>query len=166
MPNPICPRCFSGFVRRTRRKGPVGRLVSWFSIYPFRCQLCQHRFHALQRKVNYKRIDEDRREYERLTVNLGATIVAGTIRGQGTITDISMAGCSLRTEIPLEAGNLVYMELQLPDQADPIEVEVAALRNIASNHASVEFLQFERGERERLRHFIRKIILEISSRKG
>jgi len=161
MPQPTCPKCFSGFVKRSRRVGIFGHMVSLFSIYPFRCQLCQKRFHLLQRGVRYERVDEDRREYERLPVNFSATFAAGAVRGAGTVLDISMGGCSFSTEAPLEDGNLLYLELQLPNQATPVDVEVAALRSFRTTHASVEFLRFERGERERLQEFIRGLIQEL-----
>ncbi len=160
MPLPICPKCFNGFVRRSRRRGLVGHLISLFSVYPYRCQLCQCRFHHFQRGVKYIRVDEDRREYGRLPVNLTATFAAGAVRGQGTIKDISVAGCSLSTEARLEEGNILYLKLQLPNLANHVDVEVAVLRSICSSQASVEFLRFESGERERLQHFIRGLISE------
>ena len=60
MPQPICPRCSSDCVKRVSRVG-TERLLSFFYIYPFRCQPCGHRFKLLQWGVTYTRIDLDRR---------------------------------------------------------------------------------------------------------
>lgn len=166
IPQPICPRCHSGFVRRSRRIGLVDHLISSFSIYPFRCQLCKHRFHRIRKGLTFKRIDEDRREYERLPVNLTTTFTIGTVRGQGVVKDISMAGCSLGTETYLEVGDILHIELQLPNQTDPVDIEAAILRSAYSNHARIEFLRFESSNRERLQHYIRELISDAPSRKA
>lgn len=135
------------------------RLVSLFYVYPFRCQLCGHRFKLRQRGVKYKRVQEDRREYERMSVNFPATIAADGINGQGLIVDISIAGCSFHTETQLADGNILRMGLQVPNETSPVNVAAAIVRSSRSGHAGVEFLQFENGERERLQRFIRGLIL-------
>ena len=52
MPQPVCPKCSSDYVKRAHRVGPE-RLISLFYIYPFRCQPCGHRFRLLQWGVTY-----------------------------------------------------------------------------------------------------------------
>lgn len=154
----VCPKCHSDFVNRSRRVGLIDHLISSFSIYPFRCQLCRYRFYRFQKGITYKKIYEDRREYERLPVNLTTTFTIGTVRGQGMVMDISMAGCSLDTETRLGIGDILHIQLQLPDQTNAVDVEAAIVRSIYSNHASLEFLRFKSGDRERLQHFIRELI--------
>src|SRR5262249_38148536 len=136
------------------------RLISLFYVYPFRCQLCGHRFQLLQWGVKYKRIEEDRREYERIAVNFPATFAASGVNGQGLIVDISIAGCSFHTEAQLVDGNILRMGLQVPNETSPVNVAAAIVRSNRSDNAGVEFLQFENGERERLQRFIRGLILD------
>jgi hypothetical protein len=155
---PICPKCHSDFVKRSRRVGLIDHMISAFSIYPFRCQLCSYRFHRFQRGVTYKRIYEDRRDYERLPVDLTTTFTIGTLRGQGLVMDISMAGCSLSTETRLGIGDILHIQLQLPNQTNAVAVEAAILRSIYSNRARLEFLRFKSGDKERLQHFIRELV--------
>lgn len=160
MPRPLCPRCSREYIRRVSRVGLGERLISLFYVYPFRCQLCGHRFQLLQWGIKYKRIEEDRREYERMPVNFPATFAAGGVHGQGLIVDISIAGCSFHTEAQLAEGNILRMGLQVSNQTPPVNVEAAIVRSIRLNRAGVEFLQFENGERERLQRFIRGLILD------
>lgn len=160
MPRPLCPRCSREYVRRVSRVGLGERLISLFYVYPFRCQLCGHRFQLLQWGVNYKRIEEDRREYERMAVSFPATFAVRGVNGRGVVVDISIAGCSFRTEAQLAEGNIVSMELEVANETHPIHVEAAVVRSILSGRAGVEFLQFENGERERLQNFIRGLILD------
>lgn len=165
MPQPVCPTCFSGFVKRSRRRNAIERFLSLVSIYPYRCQLCQHRFSRHQKGLKYQRIDEDRREYERLPVHLAATFAIGKVRGQGEVLDISMAGCSLRTETLLNVGDTIYFTLLRPGQVAAISVEVAILRGLFPSGARLEFLRFDGDEREKLQRFMRELIAEHSSGK-
>jgi predicted nucleic acid-binding Zn ribbon protein len=59
MPQPVCPKCSSEYVKRASRDG-FERLMSLFYIYPFRCKPCAHRFRLLQRGVTYTRVELDR----------------------------------------------------------------------------------------------------------
>jgi len=43
-----CPQCGTHFVRRSHRQGITERLWSLVAVYPFRCQVCAHRFKARQ----------------------------------------------------------------------------------------------------------------------
>jgi hypothetical protein len=90
----ICPECSHNFVTRSRRAGLLDYLMASFAIYPFRCQLCRCRFHRRQKGLSYKRIEADRREYQRLAVHLDAAFHIGEVSAQGLVLDISMSGCS------------------------------------------------------------------------
>lgn len=45
---PLCPKCRSQDVRRSRRRGAVDRVLGLAAIYPFRCQRCDRRFKVMQ----------------------------------------------------------------------------------------------------------------------
>jgi hypothetical protein len=159
MPRPLCPRCSKDYVMRVTRVGLGERLVSLFYVYPYRCQLCGHRFKFLQWGIKYKRIEEDRREYERMAASFPITFDAGTVQGRGLAVDISMAGCTFHTEVELVEGNILRMRLELPEETSPLTVEAVIIRTLRSGRVGVEFLQFENGERERLQRFIRALLI-------
>lgn len=56
MPQLVCPKCSSNYVKRVSRIGSE-RLLSFFYIYPFRCQPCGHRFRLLQWRVTYTKME-------------------------------------------------------------------------------------------------------------
>jgi DNA-binding cell septation regulator SpoVG len=60
VPERVCPKCSSEYVKRASRVG-LERLMSLFYIYPFRCQPCGHRFRLFQWGVTYTRIELDSR---------------------------------------------------------------------------------------------------------
>ena len=144
---------------RVSRVGLGERLVSLFYVYPFRCQLCGHRFKFLQWGIKYKRIEEDRREYERMAASFPVTFDAGAGQGRGLAVDISMAGCTFQTEAELTEGNLLQMRLDVPEETSPVRVEAVIIRSLLAGRVGVEFVQFENDERERLQRFIRSLIL-------
>lgn len=53
-----CLACNSERVRRSRRKGTLEHILSWLSVYPYRCLACWGRFGKFtwykQRRVDYK----------------------------------------------------------------------------------------------------------------
>ena len=163
MPRPLCPRCSREYVKRVSRVGFWERFMSLFYVYPFRCQLCGHRFQCLQWGVKYKRIEEDRREYERMPASFPVTFDAGPVQGRGLTVDISMAGCTFHTEAELAEGKILQMKLGVPDQTLPVRVEAVIIRTLRAGRVGVEFVQFENGQRERLQHFIRGLILRRES---
>jgi PilZ domain len=155
MARPLCPRCSKEYVRRVSRVGLDELLLSLVYVYPFKCQLCGHRFKLLQWGVTYTKHEEDRREYDRLTASFPLTFTAGTVNGNGLGVDISMGGCTFHTETPLTEGNILRMALQLSNETAPVNVEAAVIRNVTPGRAGVEFLRIENGERERLQRFVR-----------
>ncbi len=163
---PICPKCQTDLVKRSRRASLIDYLMSSFSVYPFRCQLCSHRFYRKQKGAKYKRIVDDRRDYDRLPVDLPTTFSSKTFNGQGSVREISIAGCSLRTDTPLEVGDILRIELQLPNEPDPVSVDIAILRSVHFNHARLEFLEFPSGDKERLQHCLAELISNNSSLKA
>ena len=133
--------------------------MSLFCVYPFRCQLCGHRFQLPQWGVRYKRIEEDRREYERMPASFPIMFDVGAAQGRGLVVDISMAGCTFHTETELMEGNILHMRLDVPEETSPVRVEAVIIRSLRAGRVGVEFVQFENGERERLQRFIRGLII-------
>ncbi len=157
-----CPMCFKEYVARVARVGFVEKIFSLFYVYPFKCQLCGCRFKARQRGVRYSRIEEDRREYERLATSFSVSFGFGGFNGSGTASEISMSGCTFQPDGQANAnqpkvGNVLRMVLQVPNTSEAINVE-AVVRNIRQQHVGVEFLRFPPADRQRLQHYVRELL--------
>lgn len=155
MNDPKCPECASEYVARIRRVTLMERLMSIFYVYPFRCQLCGYRFSSVQWGVRYIRVDEDQREYERLPVSFPVVLAGDETDGRGSLSDISMGGCTIRSVTELRHGQIVSLSLQIPHEDRPIRVDAAVVRNVQLNRAGLEFLRFQQTERKRLQNLIR-----------
>jgi len=154
----ICPKCSREFVKRVSRQGFKERLLSLFYIYPFRCQLCGHRFRFLQWGIRYQRIQEDRREYERLPINSPVSIRGENLYSEGKAVDISLGGCTATLDTQLTAGDLCSVALYLSNELLPIRVDAAVIRTVRPNNLGIEFLRFLDNDRERLQLFIRRLV--------
>jgi hypothetical protein len=154
-----CPNCARDFVRRVARSGLSEVLLSLFYVYPYKCQLCGARFRSLQWGVRYIRVDEDRREYDRMEIRFPVTVSGQDISGEGVLLNISMGGCSFHTGANLSNGMILKLGLQISNDVEPVIVEAAVVRNVRSGAVGVEFLQWQQSERDRLQLFIRGLLI-------
>jgi hypothetical protein len=154
-----CPKCSGEFLRRVSRRGGWEWLLSIFYVYPFRCQLCGHRFRLLRWGEMYRKTYYDRHEFERRPVSLTASIWGESgEHGEGTLQDLSIRGCRLTTGVPFRQGSILRLELHVPKDDLPIVVQAGVVRNANSSHSEVEFLQLQHAERERLRVLVKDLL--------
>ena len=154
-----CPDCGRDFVRRVSRAGLAETLLSLVHVYPFKCQLCGHRFRSFQQGVYYLGVENDRREYDRMEVKFPVTFSNEGMTGEGMLIIISMAGCSFSTSAKLDVGTTVKLRLQISGAVPPVTVDAAVVRNVQTGNAGVEFLRWQETERERLQHFIKGLLI-------
>ena len=154
-----CPSCSREFVRRVVRAGLRDRLAGWFFIYPFKCQICGLRFRSLKWGVRYLRLRPDHREYDRMGMNFPVLFRGDQFDGAGSVTEISMGGCSFTTASKLTKRAIMRLELKVSEEAAPVIVELAVLRHWHNQVAGVEFLRCDEKERERLQLFVHGLLI-------
>jgi PilZ domain len=159
MPQLKCPSCTREFVRRVIRVGLRERVAGWFYIYPFKCQICGFRFRFLQWGVRYVRVDEDHRDYDRMTMSFPVRFRGDGFEGDGNMLNISMGGCSFTTASKLAKGAIMRLELNISNDAAPVIIEAAVLRHWHDQIAGIEFIQWRQNERERLQLFVRGLLI-------
>jgi hypothetical protein len=151
-----CPRCHQEAARRSRRSGVRDHLLGLAHFYPFRCQLCTTRFRAFQAR-HPRQLRNDRREYDRLLVKIPVTISAGATRGEGHTVDLSLAGCSLRTDTTFAADSTVRLRLQLGQGGD-VEVQAAVVRTAGEGGLGLRFVSVAMPDRERLSRYLARFL--------
>jgi PilZ domain len=156
---PECPQCHADIARRISQSGPVERLLNFFSIYSFRCQLCAHRYRKFAVGTDDIALPSDKRQFERLPSSVRATIVGPQGRSEDLITDLSMGGCTLQTTTALTKGAFLHLSLQPSEREAAIVVETAMVRSVRSERVGLEFLEFEGGQKERLARLVRGLLL-------
>jgi hypothetical protein len=62
-------------------------------------------------------------------------------QGEGMLLDLSLQGCRIKGAPPFPTGTRLRLLLWLPDQAQPVKVERAAVRWIKDDEFGVSFLE-------------------------
>jgi hypothetical protein len=158
---PLCPQCNAKHVRRSHRANLLEHVLSRCFVYPFRCEICRHRFLALQWGARYNRQTIDpRREYQRVETHL-PVIFRGDVAGEGEMTEISRNGCTVKTDIRLAAGTVLPIELQLSYRDLTVSVQTAIVRTVRDDGAlGLQFLRLSPQDQEHLQEFVQDLIEE------
>lgn len=155
---PTCPRCQKNLTRRSKRQGLVERVISLLYAYPFRCQLCAHRFLAIQWGARFERYTPDRREYVRIPIQAQAFFSSELVQGQGTVVNLSMRGCGLQTAIRLQPGEVLRLKLEGLDGFPQIAIDAAVVRSLVRQEAGLEVLRIHDSERGKLQRVIETLL--------
>ena len=150
MPN--CPQCGMWLVKEAPRRGPFEHLLRFLAIGPLRCQLCTHRFLAVLWRGNHK----PGREYERIPVHYQVYFRPTFAKEdaqpvQGTITALSIRGCTIDTRVPVPRGDCLCLQFEVTDQEPPIQIDGARVRTVNETRIGVVFSNIRPEEEDRLR---------------
>jgi len=147
---PHCPRCKKNLVQQSPRHGVLEAIVRVFAIYPFRCQLCTHRFLAFE--WWWRRLSSyyGRREYVRIPVWFQLAFSGKQVSGEGTVVNLSRQGCTIETGTLIPRGEPLCLRIYEPDGPPLFEIEAAVVRFIREKSVGLEFVRVQESEMERL----------------
>jgi hypothetical protein len=150
-----CPKCGTAKTKLAPRLGVTDRLLGTLTIYPLRCQLCTHRFTTFLGKLK----TNPRRNYERVPVQYSAQIrpvhdPTQRIVVEGTMVNLSLRGCRIRTSQRLPMGCHVMLELQSGEYDLPIMIDEAIVRSRCAEGIGLRFSSLLRSEERRLRRIL------------
>lgn len=157
----VCPRCWRNEAVCSRPQSLRELAASWVRFVPFSCRLCGHRFLAWTGVRKPFGSVFDRREHLRIPVRLRLSFSGGKVRGEGTVTDISLGGCVIKSDTPVSIGDIYYVEIAGGDHEPPIEV-AAIVHSVGARGIVFTFLR-KAQESQRLLSFIRSHAGSISS---
>jgi hypothetical protein len=123
-------------------------------VYPFRCQLCGHRFRAFAWGKRYLRRSADSHERERVAVRAPVLLRSGDASAPAEATDLSLEGFTAKTAARLEVGATVGVTLDLVTGERPIEVDAAVVKSVRSDGIGLEFVRLRPEEQHRLRRAV------------
>lgn len=155
VPAQNCPKCGTAKTKLAPRSGVAARLLGTLTIYPFRCQLCAHRFTTFLGKLE----TNPRRNYERVSVQYAAQVrpvhdPTQRVVVEGTMVNLSLRGCRIRTSQRLPMGCHVMLELQSGEYDLPIMIDEAIVRARFTDGVGLRFSSFLRSEESRLRRIL------------
>mgnify|MGYP002065414290 FL=1 len=135
-----CPRCRKDGLLRTQPQSPREHFASFLFVSPFRCPSCSHRFLASRLWLDHPTHPIDRREHLRIPVRLYLSFSGGKVRGEGTVLDLSMGGCIIKSQTQVHTNDIFYLQLSLEDSEPPLEV-AAMVHSVSARGIAFKFLR-------------------------
>lgn len=148
----ICPRCQQNGALRVRPQSPRELVAALIWIVPFRCQYCCHRFLARRVSTAGSSHPIERREHLRIPVRLCLSFSGGKVRGEGTVLDLSLGGCIIKSETHVRVDDIFYLQVMIAEDETPVEV-AAIVRSVSARGIAFKFLR-KAQENKRLLTFI------------
>jgi len=156
-----CPQCGKENMSRRPRRGVLEHLLSFCFIYPYCCQACWHCFKAFKWRTRcVKR--QDRRKTRRFETSFPVVFSSGHTDGEGTVTDIGLGGCCLKTDVELPEDCCLKLKLQVPGSKPEIGMG-AVVRTVEKGSYGLSFSPVLGDERKILGQFL--IQLQMKERK-
>ncbi len=90
----------------------------------------------------------------RIPVGYPANIQSDSGTGEGVLLDLSPTGCRMRSDIDLNAGAYLALQIAVAQESSPLAVEVSVVRWIKDGDMGVEFLRYSQGVRERVTNLV------------
>ncbi len=152
---PSCPSCRTAKVRPAPIRSVSDRVLGFFLVTPFRCQLCGLRFRQLLRQ----RIALTRRHFERIPVRYPVWFQTKlSIRSgetfQGTVENLSIRGCRIRSAVSFPIGTRLRLEFLPSPHTFPITVDGAIVRSRMEDVVGLRFVALLREEERRISHIV------------
>jgi PilZ domain len=94
------------------------------------------------------------RKHPRFPVDFGSTFSGEQFAGRGTITNLSVGGCSIESKVILTAKSSLAIHIQLPDSRQPLQIDRAVVRWARGNTFGVEFERISQDDTDRLHQLI------------
>ncbi len=163
---PQCPHCGLPYALRIPWQTTLRKALGAFSYYPFRCQLCFNYFHAFQFGSPPPKQRMDRRHYWRFSVKCPALLRSAESSGTGLVTNLSMGGCAIETDVQAPPGSIVELTLKIWEDKPEVVVKSAIVRSVRTPTLGIEFLYFGDPARARVLWFIQGLILHGSPSSG
>lgn len=155
-----CPSCGTPFVRVIYDEGTMGRMLTRFKLFPFRCQLCTTRFRVFRHHVPAQTSLTDRRQYKRLPVSFRANLLSGNaVRMDNRVTDISMGGCTLETTTALPQGTVIELVIKPASEEEPIKIGTAMVCSSRPESMGIRFLEMLSDDKNRLSQVILSLLV-------
>ena len=102
----------------------------------------------------------ERRKHPRKPVQCPISFKGDHIVGECTSSNLSMGGCKVVSDKLVYVGTILEMQIHLPGQKSPLEVDEAVVRWLIGREIGVEFLRMRGEEQDRLARFLKTLPTE------
>ncbi len=103
------------------------------------------------------------RSESRLPITCSVTFSGYKLELEGQVRNLSMNGCSLDSDEPIQPGTPLFLSLSLPDSDEPLEIELATVRWSQEGSCGLKTIIMGLDSRERLQTFLEQNLDEASN---
>jgi hypothetical protein len=82
-------------------------------------------------------------------VRLYLSFSGGKVCGEGTVLDLSMGGCIIKSKAQVHTDDIFYLQLSLGEGESPLEV-AAMVRSVSARGIAFQFLRAAHGDKRLL----------------
>ncbi len=96
----------------------------------------------------------EERKHPRIVCEYSISFEGVQLTGSGTVSNLSMGGCTLRSDTDVPTGAYLAFRISPPDYEPPIQVGLAAVRWVKGQESGLEFINMGPEDQTRLRRFV------------
>jgi hypothetical protein len=127
-------------------------------IGPYHCQFCAHRFLVILGRISFSPGRKHKRVPVQYPVYFRPAFGTDAVLAAGTMLDLSIGGCTIETPVPVPKAFCLGLQLQVTEQAPPIQIENARVRTVNGKRLGLEFLSLRPEEKDRLRQLTLSVL--------
>lgn len=99
----------------------------------------------------------EKRKHDRVHVEYAASFSGPSLRTQGTIMDLSVAGCRARSSLVVKTYDFLGVLIDVPRYQHPLYVPHGVVRWSHGEEFGMEFIQMELIDQQRLCELVRAL---------
>ena len=85
----------------------------------------------------------------------------GGVTGEGSLINLSIKGCAFRSQVSMEEGMLLALQMQSTAITASVHIEMARIRWVNNDECGIEFLYMHEKERRVLLRWIRTLAAQF-----
>ena len=97
------------------------------------------------------------RKHTRFAVQLPVSFKGDELSDRGTMLNVSGEGCAITSGTVVDKARYLQLTMQLREQEEPVQVDLAVVRWVSSTRFGVEFIKMSPQEEERLKKFVKAL---------
>ncbi len=85
----------------------------------------------------------EQRKYPRFPINCTVTFTSDAAKGEGRVLNLSLGGGAIESEVAINRGEYLKLQIKLPDQPTLLEIDLAPVRWVDGKAFGVEFISMQ-----------------------
>ncbi len=85
----------------------------------------------------------EQRTFPRFPIDGTVRFTSDAVKGEGRLLNLSLGGGAIESQVAVSRGDYLKLQIQLPGQATPLEIDLAPVRWVEGKAFGVEFITMQ-----------------------